>query len=719
MQFSSLKLKAKYDSDEDDILSSFHIPLLARAKQYDRAVGYFSSDVLASVAEGLEKFTLSDGKMRLIIGDPLSDSEYEAVMEGISNPAKSRSFDLSKLLLEAEDAKLRLLTYLVANQQLEIKFAFTHKGMFHKKVGVFYQGGEVVVFSGSANETLAGLSKYNSEEISVFFSWRESFSDYGQIEIDNFNSLWNNNKKRVKVVDLDSEAYQKIKSGVNLEELRKKLFKKHSVDEVKPGKPFFTYSFPKSEVQLSKLEIKTKLPRKPLMIKGRPFELFPHQVDAIKSWIRAGYQGLFKLATGSGKTFTSISALIELYEERHRQCLPTFVVISVPYIELANQWVSELSTFNITPVRCYESSDRWSSVLDKKILRFLAEVLDFVCVVVVNQTMSSELFQSKIGKISLDNILFIGDECHHLGGQGLFEILPKCKYRIGLSATPFRNEDDEIEGSPFPDVVKKNLISYFKGIVSEYSLRDAIKDGVLAPYRYEIIPVYLNDEEQEVYEECSEKIQKLILKSKNAGLTSDEKKILTNLCGKRSRLLATCQGKLPALLDYIHCHPNLSLSHTLIYVGEGYAMNDDVPYITRVTNRLHEYGCRVAKFTSEESSHERHKIMTNFKNQDIDSLVAMKVLDEGIDVPVCRNAFILASTRNPRQYVQRRGRVLRKSEGKSAALIVDFVVLPHPSYFNNASQSLRKAELSRINDFKATALNSEEVDKRIFELGVC
>lgn len=137
-----------------------------------------------------------------------------------------------------------------------------------------------------------------------------------------------------------------------------------------------------------------------------------------------------------------------------------------------------------------------------------------------------------------------------------------------------------------------------------------------------------------------------------------------------------------------------------------------------MTNRLHEYGCKISKFTSQETSAERNVIMENFKEQHIDSLVAMKVLDEGIDVPVCQSAFILASTRNPRQYVQRRGRVLRKAAGKSEALIVDFVILPLPGTNNHFSQNLRQAELERVQDFKLTSSNPKEVEKRIIELGI-
>ncbi|OBU13847.1 restriction endonuclease subunit R [Photobacterium aquimaris] len=723
MLFSCIGLKEKYDSDEDDILSSFHIPLLGVAARYDRAVGYFSSEVLSAAAEGVERFISSGAKMRLIIGDPLSDCEYEAVMDGIKNPINFRTDELTNILLESNDRNLKLLRYLVAKEQLEIKFAFTHQGMFHKKVGIFYQDDETVVFSGSANETLRGLSKYNSEEIVVFFSWdQDSFHKYAQIEIDNFNALWSNNKKRTKVVELDSFFYKNIQSNIDLELLSKELFSRDLYLDLQKKEnnvePIFKYSFSKSIQKLITVDIDSKLPSKPIIVKGRSFQLFPHQIEAIDNWKRAKHKGLFKLATGSGKTFTSISALVELYEERRKAGFGTFVVISVPYIELANQWVKELSPFNISPIKCYENTNNWISLLDKKILRFRCGGIPFVCVVVVNKTMSDIHFQSRICKVNNDDILFIGDECHHLGTLGYFESLPNAKYRIGLSATPFRSEDDEIEGSLFPDIVKDNLMSYFKGVVSEYTLSDAIRDGILAPYRYELVPVYFNDEEQELYEDYSLKIQRLILKAKSSGLNNEEQQTLTKWCGFRSRLLATCEGKLPALLAYFKKNNQLSLAHSLIYVGEGKASSDDQTYITKVTNSLHEFGCRVAKFTSQETSNERKRIMESFRNKTIESLVAMKVLDEGIDVPVCKSAFILASTRNPRQYVQRRGRVLRKSEGKSEALIVDFIVLPMPGSWSSFSNNLRKAELDRINDFKLTALNSKEVEERAIQLEV-
>lgn len=718
MLFSQISLKPKYDSEEDNILQNFYTPLLAIAERYDRAVGYFSAEVLAIAAAGLEKFVVSGGKIRLIIGDPLTDAEYEAVMAGISNPIEAKTAELSDILLNSTNKHLSLLTYLIANEQLQIKFAFTHKGMFHKKIGIFYKRNEVVVFSGSANETIAGLTKYNAEEISVYFSWKDSFLDYGEVELLNFNKLWGNEQKRTKVYTLNSDFYKKIQQGINREELRKSLLDEHLSFTETDNKPFFSYSFKKSNQLIKKFDSGHITPSMPLIIKGRPFELFDHQKQAIINWKSADYKGLFKLATGAGKTITSITAIVDLYGERKKNSLKTFTIISVPYIELANQWVEELSQFNITAIKCYENSKNWKDILNIKLLLYLNNKINFVCIVVVNRTLISNDFQIAIKKIEDDELLFIGDECHHLGSEGLFTYLPSCKYRIGLSATPFRSDEDEVEGSPFSDKNKMNLINYFTGIICDYSLSDAIKDNILAPYRYEIVGVYLVEDEQDIYESLSNRITFLILKSQKKALSPEDKILLTSLCGERSRLLATCQGKLPALIQYIKERPKLDLSHSLIYVGEGKSPQEDISYIDKVTSQLFSAGVKVSKFTSYESTVKRKSIMCSFKNQDIDSLVAMKVLDEGIDVPVCKSAFILASTRNPRQYIQRRGRVLRKSSSKSEAKIVDFVVLPSPLSKTQASENLRKAELQRVNDFKFTSLNPKEVEMEALKIGL-
>ena len=315
--------------------------------------------------------------------------------------------------------------------------------------------------------------------------------------------------------------------------------------------------------------------------------------------------------------------------------------------------------------------------------------------------------------------MLIGDECHNHGSKNVNNALPSAYYRMGLSATPFRSDEDEID-SPFPDDARGRLLSYYGDIIASYGLDDAIHDGVLTPYEYYIIPVYLTVDEQEIYEDLSLRITKLVLKQQHSGLVKQERDNLTRYCGQRSRLLGSAQNKLVKLRDLTAKVSDEDKRHTLFYAGEGRLFDEysdeDVKVIDRVSSVLHENEWKTSQFTGDVSKKTRIALMSSFKDKTIDALVAMKVLDEGIDVPVCRTAYILASTKNPRQYVQRRGRILRKAEGKHIAKIYDFVVLPIND--SPASKRLKLSEAERINDFTLLAVNKLEIEKIIEEHGL-
>jgi superfamily II DNA or RNA helicase len=290
---------------------------------------------------------------------------------------------------------------------------------------------------------------------------------------------------------------------------------------------------------------------------------------------------------------------------------------------------------------------------------------------------------------------------------------------MGLSATPFRSDDDEID-SPFPNDAKQRLLSYYGDIVATYGLDDAIHDGVLTPYEYHIIPVYLTVEEQEQYEELSHKITKLMLKLQSSGLNQQNRESLTKFCGQRSRLLGSAQNKLIKLSELTAHVNDEQKSHTLFYAGEGKPFcahdADDSKVIDKVSKVLNDNGWKTSQFTGDVSRGKRKFLMSAFKDKTINALIAMKVLDEGIDVPACQTAYILASTKNPRQYVQRRGRILRKSENKHLSIIYDFVVLPAND--SSASKKLKLSEAERINDFALLAVNKLEIEQLIDEHGL-
>lgn len=716
---SSKSWKGVYRSGEDDVFNDLYAPALMCAVQYDRAVGYFGAQALVENIKGLSGLIKNDGRMRLIIGHPLEDVEFEAVRKGyrlkqLIGDLDSRLEDILVHLDDVGSKRLSLLSYLISENRLEIKYAFRKKGMYHEKVGIIYDvDNNRLVFHGSANETVYGLgSEYNAESISVFKSWDEhSFSIYGEEYIDGFEKLWNGRQLNTITVDVPSEIYEKISN--------------FSVNSLK-GTDSFSYLESKDEKELYleffSRNLEFNKPKIPTEISGHEFKIRDHQLAAIRSWKANQYKGVLKLSTGSGKTITSIFSVSKLYEARSKSGKKTVVIVSVPYQELAEQWVENLNLFNISPLRCWHSKKSWYEDLKREVLDLTLSVVDFISIVVVNRTMESEPFKDCIRLLDSDDIIFIGDECHNHGSKKTTDALPEAYYRMGLSATPYRSDEDEVD-SPFPNFAKINIDNYYGGIVSEYSLGDAINDRVLCEYEYHIIPVYLTAEEEEEYEDLSKDISKL-LASAMGGKASSDTSQLTILCGRRSRLLGSAKNKLVELRKLVGTIPSKNRKHSLFYCGEGsfsklgseVSEDHDGKIIERVSEILSEEGWDSSRFTSEENRSERRKIMKNFSEGAIDALVSMKVLDEGVDVPVCNKAFILASTRNPRQYIQRRGRVLRRHQDKDVAVIYDFVVLP--TMKTTALNRLIEAELERIDDFMLLAINRNQVERNVGELGL-
>lgn len=695
--------KTVYRTGTDNLLNDFYLPALTCAKNYDRAVGYFSSELLASAAQGLSNLVKADGSMRLIIGHPLDEDEYQAVLLG--QKSSFLTGQLKDQLIEFMTTpnsgvvgyRLRLLSWLVAGGRLTIKFACRRRGMYHEKIGVISDPvGNKLIFQGSANETgFAMDSSFNAESISVYPSWSDAYSAYGKIYEEAFEVLWEGKQKDTVTLDLPSEFYELIAKeaskspGLNFE-IESEIFEQAQI--VNGGLPSGSN------------------PQVPSVLGNEPFAIKPHQRKALEYWQKNNFLGIMKLATGSGKTITAIYGAVRIYESTGQLCL----VMAVPYIDLARQWVSVLRLFNIFPVQCYESKAKWLSKLTEQVSFYKTGQSDFLPIVVVNKTLASESFQSVMKAVPVERMLMIGDECHRHGATNAFEALPNAAMRLGLSATPFNDDEDEFD-TPFPNVAKERLIQYYGEIVYEYTLSDAIHEEVLTQYNYYVHPVLLTDDEQLEYEDLSKKISALIGSSKDGASES-----LTILCGKRSRLLGEAENKFVILKSLLAKDAGHGKGHCLFYCPEGAAETSSgvTKNVDRVCTILSDSGWRTSQFTSGESKAQRDRIMSDFLRQDIDGLVAMKVLDEGIDLPVCRTAYILASTRNPRQYVQRRGRILRRYPGKLMAEIHDFVLLSAPGYEDTpASIGLRRAELERVRDFQLMAYNRVEVSKTLREMG--
>ncbi len=703
--FTELQLKTVYRTGEDDLFNDFYQPVLSQAIRYDRAVGFFSSSIIASNIKGVSELIKKNGTMRLIIGSPLDEDEFEAIKYA-SDEKKNILVNgyMDELLMMIQEGniasdRLRLLAILVATKKLEIKFAIRRKGMYHEKIGIAYDKFDnLIVFQGSANETPSALfENLNAESISVYQSWREqTFEDYGQHYVNAFEVLWKGEQKETLTIDVLSNHYENIIKHI----------KEHQDlnDFIEFDKLVSTLD---ESIEKKISNNKKPYPKIPVFLGDKKFEVREHQSRALTKWRANGFSGILKHATGSGKTITALYAISKVFEAKHKKNDSLVVIISVPYIALASQWVKELNGFNIYPVECFESKVKWSASLSRKIQLLQFGELKFLCILVVNKTLTSDYFQELIQKINKESLMVIGDECHRHGAINTRNALPDASFKLGLSATPFQDDDTEVE-NPFPNEAKDNILSYYGAIIDEYSLEDAINDGILTPYDYHIIPIHLTEEEQIDYDEVSELISSIFINS-GGRPSKEERERLLIYAARRGRILGSAQNKLIALDELIKNTPSKDRLLSLFYVGEG-TNSQDNKNIDEVSSILIKNQWRASQFIGETDKKLRKTLLDAFKNKEIDALVAMKVLDEGIDVPACQRAYILASTKNPRQYIQRRGRVLRRFPNKSSASIYDFVVLPCKNYATKYKKNLLKSELERIRDFTLLATNKVEIE---------
>jgi DNA phosphorothioation system restriction enzyme len=438
-----------------------------------------------------------------------------------------------------------------------------------------------------------------------------------------------------------------------------------------------------------------------------------YQQQAVASWAEAGGQGVLEMATGTGKTVTSLLTAAHAALAMDGKMA---LIIAVPYQHLVDQWAEDVRDFGGKPILAYESRRNWQERLEGELAEFDLGVRDGLVVITTHTTFASENFQRVLSRVPRQRFMLIADEVHHMGAPHLKESLPEAiPLRLGLSATPERFYDDE--GT-------EELLKYFGGIVYQYGLKEAIDSGALCEYYYIPHVVELTDEEAEEYLSLSKKIARLI--SRGGGDLGDadlqDNKDLQFALFKRARLVGTAERKLDRLVELLQHEADVK--HTLVYCGDG-TVEGSVASRTRrhvdaAVSRLRaDLGLRAKRFTADESRSERQELLAEFDQGDIQTLIAIRCLDEGVDVPATRTAYMLASSSNPRQFVQRRGRILRTYPGKHHAVIHDFVVVP-PMELRESAQAdeslfkternLVRGELERVNLFAGAARNHPDAD---------
>lgn len=432
-------------------------------------------------------------------------------------------------------------------------------------------------------------------------------------------------------------------------------------------------------------------------------QLRDYQKQAIGRWLRHQGRGTLKMATGSGKTIIALALTVELYQKIGLQAL----LVVCPYRHLVTQWARECEHFNLQPILAFESVHNWQNHLSTQLYNLQAGNQGFVTILTTNSTLLSLSLRSQL-KFLPAKTLIVGDEAHNLGSPQLEAALPRnLGLRLALSATPERYFDDD--GTDL-------LLSYFGGILKpEFTLADAIAASALVRYLYYPIFVELTPAESHAYAKLTKRIGWALQKNENLGSDS----MLTPLLMQRSRLVGAAANKLSALSDLMQSRRHTT--HTLFYCGDGTVETPEGSQrqVNAVAKLLGaKLGYRVNTYTAETPLPQRETLREQFERGELQGLVAIRCLDEGVDIPAIRHAVILASTGNPRQFIQRRGRVLRPYPGKEQATLFDTIVLP-PNLDRDTwevERSLLRKEIKRFLEFAALAENAPEARQKLLSL---
>lgn len=710
MSLKDIEIKKEYRNLHGNIVKDFYNPLLSEAVLYKRSVGFFSSTALACFSVGLCKFLQNGGNIQLVASPKLSDEDIKAMQAGYER----RKIIETSLLRELQEPqslqqenRLNMLANLIAEGRLDIKIAFTESGMYHEKLGVIEDTEKnYVAFSGSLNES-ENAFKNNYETIDVYCSWND-LENRASDKNTAFENIWNGNDKTLKLFDFPNLKEEIISRY-------KKSEPKFDMDEKE-----VVYVIP--EPKTLEVHDSGRLPNIPIMPDW--LKLHDYQKEAVDKWAEQKYRGIFDMATGTGKTLTGLSALTRLFIDKFPEKL--FAIIVCPYQHLVEQWVEDIVKFNIQPIIGYSSSPQkdWKDRLRDAVIdigiKFLKK--DFFCFICTNATFSSKYVQDQLSRIRVPKILVI-DEAHNFGAPYLAKwLLDSYEYRIGLSATINRHGDEE--GT-------EKLFDFFGEKCIEYDIERAIKEKKLTPYKYYPVLVYLDDDELSEYKRLSKEIKnnQIVDKKGKHKLT----KYGEILAMERARIIAGTSSKIPTLKEKILPYKNDT--HILVYCGATTILTQEEDttsvdekeekQIVAISRMLgNELGIKNHHFTSNENVKERNELKERFTNGDLQALVAIKCLDEGVNIPKIKTAFILASTTNPKEYIQRRGRVLRLADGKDFAEIYDLITLPYPledvasltEYQVNEVKSLVKRELLRAEEFARISMNWVESESILNEI---
>jgi superfamily II DNA or RNA helicase len=677
MKFSQLEIKEFYDSVRDDVYVDFFSHVLEHSEEVRRFGGSFDSKNFVTIAQGMGHFIRNDGQMKLMLFSNLLESDVLAINQGLKTEEdlvlKNWIEDWNSIPKKFISDHTKALSWMLKNNYLEIRIIkitdgngkqVSYKQIEHiaktQETNGFFIGtenDEVINFTGNL-EYVENENDYS--HITTYKSWSDGQDDYCDKNFGQFTDLWDGEK----VEFIQNYHFQSFPLETSLKE---KLI------EISPNS--------KSDVVLE-----------------RPFSLRPPQQKAVDSWAENQFHGIFEMATGTGKTRCAIGAIKKLETEVNN----FLTVIVVPSDPLGIQWKEELEkwgykstlTMQKTPKQWQQDVEdftRLASSSDKKL-----------CIITSYNTYANIKFKNILFS-NPNKIFLIADEVHHAGAEKSSDGLDdRYTFKLGLTATLQRYFDDD--GTAL-------IKNFFSGVVFKYDISDGIRDDVLCSYRYNVIPIDLNEEEYELY-----KIESKTMGANYKERYNDSTKMERYLraAERRANIIKNASAKLDAFKTILKDRKNMG--YGLVYCNPGQI--DEVREIC-IKNSPDPIYVRKITEKNTPTRKERQVIIDGMIKGDYDALLAIKILDEGWDCPELKYCILMASSGNDKEYVQRRGRILRKFRGtypngdkKTRAEIYDLCVIPDVSGFSDEDVSmevsLAEKEFKRMRQISDSSENPED-----------
>jgi len=710
-----------YKTGSENEPIQFYIDALSNSTEFDLLLGYFSSAAINLLSTGFAKFISNGGKMRLVINHLLSTLDKELIERSKTIGNSGIVFDLNDIvalnftLSEYDKHFFECLAYMIATERIEIKIIKPKhgKGISHYKSGVFCDGEDRIGYKASCNFTLYGLSE-NLEELEAFLSWENGRSNkLINKQISLIKSYFEETEKDVEYLESD-QIQAVIVNHFGSKDIDELLIQESDLLTKKAA----LQKNPKILKSINKISNEIALLRRTPKF---PFSEGPrdYQIDAYVSWKSNSEKGIFAMATGTGKTLTALNCLLNSYREINYYR----AIIIVPTISLVDQWRKECLRFNFRNVITVSSESNWSESIS-----FYSTANYFIdtsfIIIVTYSSFPRPKFQSYFKNLPSDTIL-VADEAHNLGSdtfKGLLSSIHLLR-RIGLSATPSRKYDD------LGNEVIEEFFSDKAPYVCSFTMEKALSLGWLCQYLYYPHVVYLKDDEQVEYLKISKQLFAFIDPTTKTYIKSS---VVERLLLKRKRIIHKAANKLAEFkkILFSEFHNRGNLRYTLVYVPEGKEQKidqsdisveelEDVDLINEFTRAVRDIDESVIVRMYTSTSRDRADILNSFEAGNTHVLTSMKCLDEGVDIPRSQLAIFCSSTGNPRQFIQRRGRVLRTHKEKTHAVIHDLVVVPQ--HFPDESsfemeRNILKSELQRVVDFSNLSMNKTEAYSTLKEL---